>query len=141
MIENENWLIYGNELLKQLEKLHSYSKRSLDYNDAVDDAISVAEIAPAVDAVPVDKVIFHRLTIDKKTGIPELTLQLGERKLVIQTDPVNVMDVCSCNCCTQNDREKLIDILEEIEGQYNNEPPSLEQMADGLIAHGVTIRR
>ena len=39
------------------------------------------------------------------------------------------------------DREKLIDIIEEVEGQYNNDYPSLEQMADGPIARGVTIQK
>ena len=38
-------------------------------------------------------------------------------------------------------KEKLIEILEEVEGQYNNDFPSIEQMADGLIAHGVTIQK
>ena len=39
------------------------------------------------------------------------------------------------------DRENLIEILEEVEGQYNNDYPSREQMAEGLIEHGVTIRQ
>lgn len=37
------------------------------------------------------------------------------------------------------DRENLIEILEEVEGQYNNDFPSIEQIADGLIANGVTF--
>ena len=37
------------------------------------------------------------------------------------------------------DREKLITIIEEVEGLYNNDFPSIEQLADGLIARGVTI--
>ena len=36
-------------------------------------------------------------------------------------------------------REKLIAILEEVEGQYNNAFPTIEQIVDGLIANGVTI--
>lgn len=38
-------------------------------------------------------------------------------------------------------REKLTAILEEVEGQYNNDFPTIEQMVDGLIANGVTIQR
>lgn len=37
------------------------------------------------------------------------------------------------------DREKLIAYIEEIEGLYNNGFPSIEQLADGLIARGVTF--
>ena len=37
-------------------------------------------------------------------------------------------------------REKLIELLEEAEGLVNNDEPSLEQIADYLIAHGVTIQ-
>jgi hypothetical protein len=37
-------------------------------------------------------------------------------------------------------REKLIELLEEAEGLVNNNEPSLEQIADHLIAHGVTIK-
>ena len=37
-------------------------------------------------------------------------------------------------------KEKLIEILEEIEGRFNNDFPSIEQIADGLIEHGVTIQ-
>jgi hypothetical protein len=37
-------------------------------------------------------------------------------------------------------REKLIELLEEAEGLVNNDEPSLEQIADYLIAHGVTIK-
>ena len=37
-------------------------------------------------------------------------------------------------------REKLIELLEEAEGLVNNDEPSLEQIADHLIAHGVTIQ-
>ena len=36
-------------------------------------------------------------------------------------------------------REKLIELLEEAEGQVNNDVPTLEQIADHLIANGVTI--
>ena len=36
-------------------------------------------------------------------------------------------------------REKLIAILEEVEGQYNNDFPTIEQIADGLLENGVTI--
>lgn len=36
-------------------------------------------------------------------------------------------------------REKLIELLEEAEGLVNNGEPSLEQIADYLISHGVTI--
>jgi hypothetical protein len=38
-------------------------------------------------------------------------------------------------------REKLIELLEEAEGLVNNDVPSLEQIADHLIAHGVTIQK
>ncbi len=38
-------------------------------------------------------------------------------------------------------REKLIELLEEAEGLANNDVPSLEQIADFLIAHGVTIQK
>ena len=40
-----------------------------------------------------------------------------------------------------NTREKLIELLEEAEGLVNNDVPSLEQIADHLIAHGVTIQK
>lgn len=36
-------------------------------------------------------------------------------------------------------REKLIAIIEEVEGLYNNDFPSIEQLADGMIARGVTF--
>jgi hypothetical protein len=38
-----------------------------------------------------------------------------------------------------NTREKLIELLEEAEGLVNNDVPSLEQIADHLIANGVTM--
>lgn len=38
-----------------------------------------------------------------------------------------------------NTREKLIELLEEAEGLVNNDVPSLEQIADYLIAYGVTF--
>jgi bacterioferritin (cytochrome b1) len=38
-------------------------------------------------------------------------------------------------------RNELAELLEQAEGQVNNDLPSLEQMADYLIAHGVVIRR
>lgn len=37
-------------------------------------------------------------------------------------------------------REKLIELLEEAEGLVNNDVPSLEQIADHLIANGVIIK-
>lgn len=37
------------------------------------------------------------------------------------------------------DREKLIELIEYAEGMVNNDIPTLEQIADYLIAHGVTI--
>ena len=36
-------------------------------------------------------------------------------------------------------REKLIDLLEQAEGLVNNDVPTPEQIADFLIAHGVTV--
>ena len=36
-------------------------------------------------------------------------------------------------------RDRLIELLEEAEGQVNNDYPSLESMADYLIANGVII--
>ena len=39
-----------------------------------------------------------------------------------------------------NTREKLIELLEEAEGLVNNDAPSLEQIADHLIANGVTVQ-
>lgn len=55
--------------------------------------------APTVDAVPVDKIIFHHLLIDKD-GIPEVKLQLGERTLILRkTDPVDVVEVVRCKDC------------------------------------------
>ena len=38
-----------------------------------------------------------------------------------------------------NTREKLIDLLYEAEGLTNNEYPTVEMMADYLLAHGVTF--
>ena len=38
-----------------------------------------------------------------------------------------------------NTRDRLIDLLEQAEGQVNNDVPSLEMIADYLIAKGVTI--
>ena len=40
-----------------------------------------------------------------------------------------------------NTREKLIDLLEEASGLVNNDLPTLEQIADHLIANGVTIQK
>ena len=37
-------------------------------------------------------------------------------------------------------REKLIELLEQAEGQTNNDVPSLEQMADYLLDNGVTVQ-
>lgn len=40
----------------------------------------------------------------------------------------------------QNDmRDRLIELLEQVEGQVNNDIPSLESIADYLIANGVTL--
>lgn len=40
----------------------------------------------------------------------------------------------------QNDmRDRLIELLEEAEGQVNNDVPSLEMIADYLVANGVII--
>ena len=36
-------------------------------------------------------------------------------------------------------RDRLIELLEEAEGQVNNDYPSLESMADYLIANGVIV--
>ena len=36
-----------------------------------------------------------------------------------------------------DERNRLIDLLEQAEGQVNNDVPSLESMADYLIAHDV----
>ena len=38
-------------------------------------------------------------------------------------------------------RNELAELLEAAEGQVNNDSPSLEQIADYLIAHGVVLRR
>lgn len=38
------------------------------------------------------------------------------------------------------DREKLIERIEHAEGMVNNDVPTLEQIADHLIANGVTIQ-
>ena len=54
--------------------------------------------APTVDAVPVDEVRFLSLTIDK-SGVPELVLQLGERTLILRTDPVDAVEVVRCGQC------------------------------------------
>ena len=50
--------------------------------------------APTVDAVPVDKIIFHHILIDEN-GIPEVKLQFGERTLILrrEDDPVDVREV------------------------------------------------
>ena len=65
---NEKRLIDAAVLLEELEELHSYSKRSFDYNVAVVDAISMVEIAPTVDAVEV----VHGRWVDN--GIPDSML-------------------------------------------------------------------
>ena len=38
-------------------------------------------------------------------------------------------------------RKKLIDLLYEAEGLVNNELPTVEMVADYLLAHGVTIQK
>ena len=37
-------------------------------------------------------------------------------------------------------KEKLIQLLYEAEGQVNNDLPRLEQIAEYLIEHGVTVK-
>lgn len=36
-------------------------------------------------------------------------------------------------------RDRLIELLSEAEGQINNDLPTVEQVADYLIEHGVTV--
>lgn len=38
-------------------------------------------------------------------------------------------------------REKLIEAIEFVEGQYNNSFPTVEQLADGLIGCGVRVHK
>ena len=40
-----------------------------------------------------------------------------------------------------NTREKLADLIYEASGLINNELPTVEQMADHLIANGVTLQQ
>ena len=64
---------------------------------------AVIDNAPTVDAVPVDKIIFHHILIDKN-GIPEVKLQFGERTLILRkTDPVDVVEVVRCKDCFADD--------------------------------------
>lgn len=37
-------------------------------------------------------------------------------------------------------RDRLAELLSEAEGQINNDLPSVEQIADYLIEHGVTVK-
>lgn len=37
-------------------------------------------------------------------------------------------------------KEKLTELLYEAEGQINNDLPTVEQIADYLIEHGVTVK-
>lgn len=61
--------------------------------------------APTVDAVPVDKIIFHHILIDEN-GIPEVKLRFGERMLTLRkTDPVHVVEVVRCADCVYCERE------------------------------------
>ena len=39
-----------------------------------------------------------------------------------------------------NDRDRLIELIERAEGLKNNDFPSVEEIADYLIAHGVTVQ-
>ena len=39
-----------------------------------------------------------------------------------------------------NGRDKLIELIEQAEGLKNNDFPSVEEIADYLIAHGVTVQ-
>lgn len=50
------------------------------------------EKMPAVDAVPVDEIIFHHILVDKN-GIPEVKLQFGERTMTLrrENDPVDAV--------------------------------------------------
>lgn len=57
------------------------------------------EDAPAVDAVPVDEIKLLSITIDKATGTPETTIQIGERRFVLRTDPVDFVSVVRCKDC------------------------------------------
>ena len=38
------------------------------------------------------------------------------------------------------DRDRLIELIEQAEGLKNNDFPSVEEIADCLIAHGVTVQ-
>ena len=55
---------------------------------------------PIVDAVPVDDIILHHILIDQN-GIPEVTIQLGDRTLILRRegDPVDVREVVRCKDC------------------------------------------
>lgn len=39
-----------------------------------------------------------------------------------------------------NDRDKLIELIEQAEGLKNNDFPSVEEIADYLLANGVTVQ-
>ena len=39
-----------------------------------------------------------------------------------------------------NDRDRLAELIEQAEGLKNNDFPSVEEIADYLIAHGVTVQ-
>lgn len=53
---------------------------------------AIIKRAPTVDAVKVDKIKLHHILIDNE-GVPEVKLQIGDRYLVLRTDPVDVVKV------------------------------------------------
>lgn len=49
-------------------------------------------MADIINAVPTEEIRFHHILIDEN-GVPEIKLQIGDRFLILRTDPVDVRQI------------------------------------------------
>lgn len=79
-----------------------YDQYDMGYVDAVEQIETFLEYN-TVDAVEVDKfnIKLHHILIDNE-GVPEVKLQIGDRYLILHTDPVDVREVVRCKDCFAN---------------------------------------
>lgn len=115
-------LISRSALLEKMKQTSRYFNIKFDIEEA-----------PAVDAVPVDEIKLLSITIDKATGIPETTLQIGERRFVLRTDPVDAVEVVRCKDCKHweyeyDDVGLCVTDVPDIDG--------VERVADDFCSYG-----
>jgi hypothetical protein len=81
---------------------------------------------PTVDAVPVEEVRFHYICIGGD-GVPEIKLQLGDRVLILRTDPVNIVSL--------EEHTKLQERYIELREQYDKLFGEFDDLRDDFVSY------